>query len=172
MGGYVSLAFAKNHASCLLGLGMFHSQPYADSDEKKQAREKGIDFIRRNGHIHYIKQVIPSLFAYDFSKGYQFEVNKMLYNAAQYAPESIIAALEAMQNRQDNSAVLEQINCPVLFIVGKEDTAVPLEASLAQTALPNLADIHILPTVGNMGMFEARRKTAKIIRNFISNISK
>lgn len=172
MGGYVSLEFAKKHGEQLLGLGMFHSHPYEDSTEKKVGRAKSIDFIQRNGHIHYIKQVIPSLFAFDFSKGYQFEVNKMLYNAAQYSPEGIISALEAMQNRVDNSAILEEIDCPVLFIVGKEDTAVPMEESLNQMALPKIADIHILPSIGHMGMFEAKRKTAKIIKNFLSNVVK
>lgn len=168
MGGYVSLEFAKKHGEQLLGLGMFHSQPYADSEEKKVNRNKSIDFIRRNGHIHYVKQVIPALFAYDFSKGYQFEVNKLLYNAIQNSSENFISALEAMQNRVDNSAVLEQIDCPVLFIVGKQDQAIPLEDSLRQTALPKIADIHILPSVGHMGMFEAKRKTAKIVKNFLS----
>ncbi|MFT4972857.1 MAG: pimeloyl-ACP methyl ester carboxylesterase [Saprospiraceae bacterium] len=172
MGGYVSLEFAKKYEEQLLGLGMFHSHPYEDSEEKKKDRSKSIDFINRNGHIHYIKQVIPSLFAFDFSKGYQFEVNKMLYNAAQYSPEGIISALEAMQRRADNSAVLEAIDCPVLFIIGKEDTALPMKESLNQTALPNIADIHILPSIGHMGMFEAKRKTAKIIKNFLSNVVK
>lgn len=170
MGGYVSLEIAKQYPEYLLGLGMFHSHPYGDSEEKKAGRDKGIDFIRRNGHIHYIKQVIPSLFAFDFSKGYQFEVNKLLYNAAQYSPEGIIAALEAMKNRADNSTVLEQIKCPVLFIVGKQDQAVPLDASLNQTALPMVADIQILPSVGHMGMFEAKRKTAKIVKHFIAMV--
>ena len=172
MGGYVSLEFAKKHPAYLLGLGMFHSHPYEDSEEKKEGRNKGIDFIRRNGHIHYIKQVIPALFAFDFSKGYQFEVNKLLYNAAQYTPEGIISALEAMKNRPDNSAVLEQIKCPVLFIIGKEDKAIPIEASLNQTALPMIADIHILPSIGHMGMFEAKRKTAKIVKHFIASVEK
>jgi pimeloyl-ACP methyl ester carboxylesterase len=172
MGGYVGLEFAKNYGKQLLGLGLFHSHPYEDTAEKKAGRAKSINFIRRNGHIHYIKQVIPSLFAFDFNKGYQFEVNKMLYHAAQYSPEGIISALEAMQHRVDNSAVLERIDCPVLFIVGKEDTAVPMEESLNQTALPKIADIHILPSIGHMGMFEAKRKTAKIIKNFLSNVVK
>jgi len=172
MGGYVSLEFAKKYGEYLLGLGMFHSQPYADSEEKKITRNKSIDFIRRNGHIHYVKQVIPALFAYDFSKGYQFEVNKLLYNAIQNSSENIIAALEAMQNRVDNSVVLKQIDCPVLFVIGKQDQAIPLENSLNQTALPKIADIHILPSVGHMGMFEAKRKTAKIVKDFLLFVDK
>ena len=170
MGGYTCLEFARKHGEYLAGLGMFHSHPYQDSEEKKEGRRKSIEFIRRNGHIHYVKQVIPAMFAFDFSKGYQFEVNKLLYNAVQNSPEGIIAGLEAMMGRADNSAVLEQIQCPVLFIIGKQDSAISLEDSLNQTTLPMIADIQILPSVGHMGMFEAKRKTVKMVKNFLADI--
>jgi len=171
MGGYVSLEFAKKQQEQLIGLCLFHSHPFEDTEEKKKNRDKGIDFLRRNGPIHYVKQVIPSLFAYDFSKGYQFEVNKLLYNAAQYTSKGIIGALNAMKNRKDNAAVLEEITCPVLFIIGKEDIAIPLEISLKQTYLPQIADIHILNSIGHMGMFEAKRQTTKILKNFIQLVT-
>src|SRR5690606_32903791 len=47
MGGYVSLAFAEQHADKLAGLCMFHSHPFADSEEKKEGRMKAIEFIRK-----------------------------------------------------------------------------------------------------------------------------
>lgn len=37
LGGYVALAFAKKYADKLIGLGLFHSQPYADSEEKRKS---------------------------------------------------------------------------------------------------------------------------------------
>lgn len=170
MGGYVTMEFAKKYSDTLLGLGLFHSHPFADTEEKKEDRQKGIDFIRRNGHIHYVKQVIPTLFASNFSKGYTFELNSLIYNAVAYQPEGIIAALEAMSNRTDTSEVLTKIDCPVLFIIGKEDAAVPLEVSLEMTHLPNIADFHILSNVGHMGMFEAQRETVKIVKEFLKRI--
>jgi hypothetical protein len=38
---------------------------------------------------------------------------------------------------------------------------------MEQTALPNIAHIHVLEGVGHMGMFEATKKTRDIIKQFI-----
>lgn len=167
MGGYVSLAFAEQYPDRLMGLGMFHSQAMADSEEKKENRQKSIDFIRRQGSALYVKQTIPGLFAPNFINSNTFLIEKLSFRASQYAPEGIIAALAAMKNRPDRSDVLREIACPVLFIIGKLDGAVPLENSMAQTSLPNRADIHILEKVGHMGMFEATKQTQSIVRQFV-----
>ncbi|MFQ5447790.1 MAG: alpha/beta fold hydrolase, partial [Saprospiraceae bacterium] len=169
MGGYASLAFAEKYASRLSGLCLFHSHPFADSEEKKQGRLKAIDFIKKNGHILFVRRLIPTLFAYDFSKGYQVEVNRLIHNATYYSSEAIIAALQAMRLRPDRSEVLRCIPCPVLFLIGKLDVAIPLEISLEQTYLPAVADIRILNTTGHMGMFEAPRETAKAMREFLNS---
>jgi pimeloyl-ACP methyl ester carboxylesterase len=167
MGGYVSLAFAERFPERLIGLGMFHSQAMADSDEKKINRQKSIDFIRRQGSALYVKQTIPGLFAPNFINSNTFLIEKLSFRASQYAPEGIVAALAAMKNRPDRSDVLAQLHCPVLFIIGKLDGAIPWENSMAQTHLPGRADIHILDKVGHMGMFEAVKQTQSIVRQFV-----
>ncbi|MEZ4957904.1 MAG: alpha/beta hydrolase [Saprospiraceae bacterium] len=171
MGGYVACAFAKKYGNQLAGLCMFHSHPFADSEEKKEGRLKGIEFIKTNGHILFVRQLIPKLFNYDFSKGYQAEVNRLIYHATKYAPEAIIASLHAMRNRPDLSEVLANIKCPVLFFIGKKDAAIPLDVSLAQTHLPSIADIQIYSDVGHMGMFKSPRKTAKAFKEFLQMVN-
>jgi len=170
MGGYAGLAFAEKYGSMLAGLCLFHSQPFADTEEKKAQRLKSVEFIHKNGHVVFVRQLIPKLFAYDYSKGYPMEVNKLIYYATQYQPEAIIAALHAMRQRPDRSAVLKKINCPVQFIIGKKDAAVPYDLSLAMTHLPNVADIQILSDVGHMGMFLSPRRTSKMFKKFLSMI--
>lgn len=170
MGGYASLAFAEKYGDKLNGLCLFHSQPNADTEAKKADRLKAAKFIERNGHVLYVRQLIPKLFAYDYSKGYPAEVNRLIYFASKYPPEGITAALHAMRRRPDRSHVLKNIKCPVLFFIGKNDGAIPHKNSIAQTHLPDLADIQIYPNVGHMGMFEAPRKTAKAFRSFLSMI--
>ena len=167
MGGYVACAFAEKHGDQLVGLCMFHSHPFADSADKQAGRLKAIDFINTNGHILFVRQLIPKLFAYDYSKGYQAEVNRLIYYATEYRPEAIIASLHAMRMRPDRSEVLKNIKCPVLFFIGKEDTAIPLELSLAQSHLPAVADIQIYDDVGHMGMFKSPRRTAKAFKAFL-----
>lgn len=55
----------------------------------------------------------------------------------------------------------------MLFIIGEEDQAVPPE-SIEQIHLPQAASIHILEKVGHMGLFESRKKTQQIVRQFVS----
>ncbi len=170
MGGYVALAYAENWSEKLAGLCLFHSHPFADSEEKKATRLKSVEFIHTNGHVIYVRQAIPQLFIYDFSKGYQLEVNRLIHNAIHFKPEAIIAALEAMRLRTDRSEVLRNLSCPVLMLIGQHDTAVPLDVSMAMTPLPSRGIIHVFPTVGHMGMFSASRETAKAFREFLSEI--
>lgn len=166
MGGYVALAYAELHPERLFGLGLFHSHPYADPADKKAIRTKGIQFIQRQGHILFVKQLIPKLFAPSFAKSNAFLVDKLIYRAAKYDGSGIADALAAMRDRSDRSAVLRDIRCPVLFIIGQHDSAIPHEMSMNQTHLPRTASIHLLEKVGHMGMFEAERVTQKIVRDF------
>lgn len=171
MGGYVAIAYAEKWGEKLAGLCLFHSHPFADSEEKKEGRLKAIDFINKNGHVIYVRQTIPQLFVYDYSKGYQSEVNALIHNAVQFKPEGIIAALNCMRNRRDRSDVLRNIQCPVLMLIGKHDTAVPLELSMAMAPLPSRGIVHIFPTVGHMGMFSASRETSKAFREFLTELN-
>lgn len=167
MGGYVTLAFAKKYESRLFGYGLFHSHPYADTAEKKEGRNKGIEFISNYGSALFIKQMIPTLFASKYAKNNPHELDKMSFFGSQIPPQGLINALKAMRDRPDNSSVLEQSGVPVLFIIGKEDAAVPLDYSLDQTHLPKIADIHIFEKTGHMGMFEQKKATQQIIADFI-----
>ena len=95
-------------------------------------------------------------------------VDKLIYRASKYTSLGIINGLEAMIQRPDRSEVLEHFEKPVLFIIGKEDAAIPEEKSMAQTHLPSQASIHVLEKVGHMGMFEAKKQTQKIVRQFVA----
>lgn len=168
LGGYVAMAVAAAYPSVLAGLGMFHSHPFADTDEKKLQRQKAIEFVKRNGHILYVKQLIPGLFADLFVTSNSFLMNSLIHKATHYKAEAIIGAHQAMINRPDLSTVMRNLACPALIIIGKQDKTVPYDMSLAQVTLPHIADVHILPKVAHMGMFTAKEKTAKATQNFVT----
>lgn len=168
MGGYVTLEIARRFPEKILGLCLFHSQPFADSSEKKENRQKSIDFIQDNGSIYFVKQLIPKLFASKFGSESSLVISNLIHTASQYPANGIINALKAMIQRTDNQEVLKNVEFPVLFIVGDEDQAIPIEYSFKQLALPNIADIHILNGVGHMGMFEAKHECVSILQDFIA----
>lgn len=166
MGGYVALALAEHRPAWLRGLGLFHSHPFADSPETRDARHKNVEFIERAGHAIFIKQLFPKLFAPKYPAGNPFLIDKLSFRATQYPPEGITDALKAMAARPDRGEVLRRAAMPVLFIVGKEDSVINMETNLEQIHLPPVADIHLLDRVGHMGMFEAQRATQLIVRRF------
>lgn len=166
MGGYVGLAFARLFPQQLMGLGLFHSHPYADTEEKRAERQKSVAFIKRQGPVLFVKQMLPNLFAPSFARSNSFLLEKMIYRASHYEGEGIIAAQQAMAERADETATLEALEVPVLFIIGEEDQTVARDKNKAQTVLPDTASVHMLPKAAHMGMFEAKKDTQLMVRQF------
>lgn len=167
MGGYVTMAFAKKYPSVLSGLGLFHSHPFADTEEKRAERLKGIEFVKRNGHIIYVKQLIPKLFAELFATSNEFLINSLIHKATRYPAQTIIGAQEAMLEREDHSDVLKNLSCPALIIIGKQDKTVPYPISLKMLSLATTSEILILPKVAHMGIFTARDRIVKTLKHFM-----
>ena len=69
--------------------------------------------------------------------------------------------------RPDRRSVLKSNPLPVLFVMGTEDMAAPLEEVLQQTHLPNKSYIHVLQDVGHMSMLEAPERLASFLLDFI-----
>ncbi len=92
MGGYTALAFAEKHPERLAGLGLFHSHPYADSESKKEARRKNIQFIENHGHIMFVKQLMPMLFAPAFAASNSYLVGKLVHAASSDQPSRFPAS--------------------------------------------------------------------------------
>lgn len=166
MGGYISLALAEKDES-VKGLGLIHSHPFVDSPEKKEGRLKAKEFVRQHGSLPFVKQLIPSLFSKTFVDREPAMVNRLIERAGRYAPSGIMEALDAMRKRPDRSHILEKASFPVLFVIGKEDQAIPEEYSLKQTGLPDIATIRIVEKAGHMAQFESPAEFQAVLTDFI-----
>lgn len=170
MGGYITLALAEKYPQWLAGIGLVHSTAYADTAEKKQVRQRGIEFIRTNGSAAFLKQSIPNLFAPDFRTANGAFVNAFIEQYNYFSEVTLIAYYEAMMVRPDRTEVLKSFAKPVLFIIGKHDNAVPYADSLQQTHLPVLSHIHILQSSAHMGFLEEPVKTNRALASFLEGI--
>ncbi|WP_114783851.1 alpha/beta fold hydrolase [Botryobacter ruber] len=170
MGGYVSMAFAEKYGSMLDGLCLFHSSALPDTEEKKENRTKTIAFVEQHGVDAFINPFIEPLFYEGNRSRLRQEIELMKRIGKQTPKESITGALAAMRDRPDRTQVLRQIGCPVLFIVGKEDGAVPLEKVLEQCHLPDRSFVFFLSETGHMGMFEHTSETRKAVEKFAETI--
>lgn len=167
MGGYITLAFADHHHERLKGFGLFHSTSYADSEEKKETRKKGIEFIRRYGSEEYLKTTTPNLFAPVTKEERKELIDEHLLRLRNFSGEALVSYSEAMIARPDRSHLLSMTNLPVFFVIGRHDAAVPFDVSMGQIHLPRLSYIHILEHSGHMGMLEEPEESNKALQSFI-----
>lgn len=168
LGGYVILAMQANATwqKYIQKIGLFHSSALADSTEKKKQRTKVIEHIKKIGVERYIESFVTPLFS-------KSNVAKMpekiafLENICKKTPlQTLLSVTAAMRERPDTTQALTQAQVPVLFIIGKDDNAIPLESYEKQIFLPQNAVIHILADVGHMGMLEKPAQTLKIVLDF------
>jgi pimeloyl-ACP methyl ester carboxylesterase len=168
MGGYITLAFADKYPEKLLKFGLFHSTAYADSDDKKEARKKNMDFIRKNGSSKFIETSVPKLFAPETAENHPEKIKRMVERYRNLNSDSLVHFTNAMMNRPDRIHVLESFKKPVLFIMGEFDTAIPIEQGLKQCSIPEFSYIYIATHSGHLGMLEEPNFCLKAIKEFVS----
>lgn len=170
MGGYIMLAFTALYPQYLKGIGFVNSTAFADSEEKKQNRDKGIAVMEEYGAQAFIKTTTPNLFSAGYKKQFAAKVEALITKGAGFTTAALQQYYRAMKNRPDRTAVLKQSGLPVLFIAGTEDVAVPLGDTLKQVHQPLVSHIHIFEDTGHMAMMEAVDKTNAAIAEFMQDV--
>lgn len=170
MGGYITLAFAETYPEYLTGFGFIHSTAFADSEEKKQNRLKGIKMMEEYGGYAFIKSTTPNLFSAEYKKQSVDKINGLIENGVNFKKEALQQYYYAMMERPGRSMVLRSSRVPVLFVAGDEDVAAPLNDVLQQVHLPKTAYIHVLQNTGHMGMWEATDAVNTYVLQFIEGI--
>lgn len=170
MGGYITLAFAEKYGASLQAFGLFHSTAFADSEEKKATRRRSIEFMQTHGSDEFIKQSTPNLFTEEFRIKNGAAVADMIARYSNFDSRALEAYYVAMIQRPNRTAVLRLFNKPVLFIIGKNDKAIPFDDSMKQCHIPQLATVEILETSAHMGMWEEKEKSNQALLSFLQQI--
>jgi pimeloyl-ACP methyl ester carboxylesterase len=166
MGGYVTLAFADRYPEKLKGLVLFHSQAADDNEEARVNRDRTIEVVQGD-HFGFINTFVPSLFAGENVRKFEEEIGVLKKISAETAKAGTVAALAGMRDRADSLGLLEEIEVPVFFIIGKQDSRINMEQMLHQLTLPHNCEALILDGVGHMGFIEAAEITYLAIEHFI-----
>ena len=166
MGGYVALALAEKYPGLLQGLGLFHSTALPDTEEKKETRRKAIKLMEQYGSESFIKQAFPGMFSAGFRNKHPESVEAYVNMGIACPLASMEAYYEAMIERPDRTTILSSVQVPVLFVIGKDDTAVPLQSILPQVSLPRTSSIYIFGETGHMGMLEVPDASCQLLQQF------
>lgn len=166
MGGYVAMAFAEMFPYTLRGLGLVNSHALSDSDQHQAYRRSICDQVKEN-RASYIVNFVPTLFDDSNRAALSQDIKDLQEQCLETRTEAIIAAQKGMMARPSRIAVLQQIEIPVLFIYGKNDSRIPLEIALSQAMIPHHSEILLLDHVGHMSFMEDREYVKPRIKNFV-----
>ena len=163
MGGYISLAFAAAYPQLLSGLGLVTTQAASDSQEKRQARFKTIESVKKHGAAVLAKEM-PAVLT-QHKDLFPAITTMILYTQ----PNGIINALKGMADRPDFTEILTAIHVPTLIITGQNDKIVPEDRiKTMQKLIPNNWVVKI-PGGGHMPMMEAPELVAKSLLDLIKS---
>lgn len=168
MGGYIALAFAEKYKHYLAGLGLFHSTAFADSEERKEIRLKTVSFIEKHGSAEFIADFLPKMYADEFRKKHEVYIQKQLKDNQLLPAAALITATKAMRTRADKTAVLKNLDLPILMIIGMKDKFMAYNAALEQVAYPKNPYTLILAHVAHAGMIEAPNVCAGAVNEFVT----
>ena len=166
MGGYVALAFADRYPHHPRGLGLVNSHALADTQEAIDCRLEVCEQVTRNRASHIVS-FIPQLFDDSKRLALAQEIKDLRDQCLETKEESIIFAQCAMASRPSRTHVLQNLEVPILFIIGKNDPRIPAELALAQAMLPHHAEIMLLDNVAHMAHLEEREFVKPRIGNFV-----
>ncbi len=168
LGGYVALAYANLFEPELRGLGLFHSNAYCDTPDKKENRTRLIDFIESNGVEPFVRSFIPSLFYERRRAQLDDLIKELVAEALKTSGQSFREYARAMRDRDDNVDLLKRFQKPAMMIIGENDGSVPLEKSIEQSKMLQRPYILTLKETGHMGMFERPVETFNFLHNFLN----
>jgi pimeloyl-ACP methyl ester carboxylesterase len=165
MGGYVTLSFAAKYPKMLKGFSLFHSHCFADTVAEQENRSRTIAIVNKD-KFSYVAQFIPSLFPVEVHKKFSKQIERLIQRAAKMEKEGVVAALEGMKVRIDQSELLKNTVLPVLFILGQKDSRAPLSRLWDMIAMPAVSETLLLRECGHMGYIEAPEVTFSALLGF------
>jgi pimeloyl-ACP methyl ester carboxylesterase len=112
MGGYCALALARRQPERVRALLLAGSRPDADSAERRAGRADTIELIRTDGPEGLWSSMLPKLFRDESNAD-----DRLLYREA----DGLIAAVEAIRDREDSSDLVHSFPGTVRFVVGEFD---------------------------------------------------
>lgn len=169
MGGYVTLAFAGKYPKILKGFCLFHSHSFADTQQDRENRERTIRLVNED-KFSFIAQFISGLFPEEVRVQFGTKIGQLIRRAEKMQKENIIASLEGMKERYDQTLLLQTTSLPVLFILGLKDSKAPVARLWEMISLPAHSESLILRETGHMGYIEEPEKTLTAIKAFAKKI--
>jgi pimeloyl-ACP methyl ester carboxylesterase len=133
MGGYLAFELWRRARDRVAGLALVGTRASGETDESRRGRDESIELLQREGVGALWEGLEGRLFAASTGPEVRSQAREI---ALEQGVTRLTAALAAIRDRLDSTALLAEIEVPVLVVAGEEDAIVPRgEAEEMATAL-------------------------------------
>jgi pimeloyl-ACP methyl ester carboxylesterase len=170
LGGYITLAFADLFPEMLSGYCLFHSQPFADSPETLEKREKEINLVTEGGKDLFYPDSVTKMYAPPNLQKFSEALLRSKKIASTIPDEGIIAVLKGMKSRPSRLSVMESGKVPCLWILGAMDNYFNCEQIRVKVRMPLNSEVVILKHSGHLGFIEEEELSLTKLESFIKKL--
>lgn len=166
MGGYVALEIMRQAPERVTHLALLDTSARPDSEERREARRKGIENVKLGKFIGVSRSLLPSLVAKrNLNTPLAEEVQSM---AERLGQDAYIRQQKAILGRIDSRPTLAEIKVPTLIGVGTEDILTPPELAEEMAATIPHADIVRFAKSGHLPTMENPKAVAGAMANWLA----
>ena len=164
LGGYVALAFAEVNPDSVKGLCLMNSTARADTEERKDLRDRAIDVVKRD-YKNVVKNSISNLFRPKNRRLFREEIRRVKKDALQTPLQGYIAAQEGMKIRNDREVLLHFSPYKKMMILGKKDPVLSFDDLLEQVQQTEV-EVVVFPD-GHMSHIENKEALIVALQGFV-----
>lgn len=168
MGGYVALAFARNHGRRLRGLLLSDTKAEPDDDKAKAVRNKVIDAAPTLTAAALMEDMIPKVLGTTTRDSRPLVVEEVRQIGAAQQVAGIVAAQKAMRDRADARPWLKDIRVPTLVVVGEEDAITPPAAAKALADGIRGSTLVTIPAAGHLPNLETPDEFNRVVGEWLA----
>lgn len=129
LGGYIAVNAILKYPDRFDGLILNDTQCIADTPEIKENRDKAIIRIKKEGVDMYADESLKNIFAPESFIKKKNEIASVREMIISTPKQTLCNTLYALAERNETCSRLQEINVPVLIMVGKEDKITPIAAA-------------------------------------------
>jgi len=170
MGGYVAFQFFRRHRGRLRALVLCDSRAVADTPQAAAVRRETAEKVLGEGPGSLVENMPSKLLAAATLKDRPGVAESLGRVIASTDPRAIAAASLGMAERSDVTAMLPEIDCPTLVVVGSEDAiSPPEEMRRIAGAIPGARLVEV-PDAGHMSPMENPAAVNAALREFLASL--
>ena len=170
MGGYIAMAIARMNRERLRGLILIDTRETPDNDTAKAHRGELAQRVPREGAAIVIEEMLPKMLAPSAYHDREHLVSATRRIMERSSAEGVVAALQALADRPDSTATLQELAVPLLILVGSDDVITPPSDARRMAALVSGAEVVESADAGHLAVMEQPAAVNEAVENFLRKL--